>query len=321
MSLGTILSEYEIKRNRKLVEAGNRKDMIINDYPDLKEIDDKISKKALEATRRLIEINDKSLLDDLNREIDDLKRQKEKLLKQYDINLEPDFDCKKCNDTGYIGNELCFCVKQKLINEQYRSSNIKNIENENFDNFDYELYSDKIENDKYKLSPRDNIKKIVEKSKEFIENFDDSDTKNLLFTGKTGLGKSFLSSCIANELLKKGKVVLYQTAPDMLDSIIDYRFGKDNAKEDILDTVQNVDLLIIDDLGTESINNMKMSELFQIINSRLINSDGRNLKTIISTNLNLNEIMNHYDERIFSRLVGNFDTYLFYGDDIRLLKK
>lgn len=132
--------------------------------------------------------------------------------------------------------------------------------------------------------------------------------------------KIFLSSCIANELLKKGKTVLYQTAPVMLDTIMDYRFGKANISKDIYNNLLNVDLLIIDDLGTESINNMKFSELFNIINTRLLNSN-KVTKTIISTNLSLDNLFSVYDERIVSRLVGNYSICYFFGNDIRFLKK
>ena len=134
-------------------------------------------------------------------------------------------------------------------------------------------------------------------------------------------GKSFLSSCIANEILKQGKTVLYQTAPIMLDTIMDYRFGKNNSSENIYNSLLNVDLLIIDDLGTESMNSMKLSELFNIINSRLLNSNNKVIKTIISTNLNLQDMFSTYDERIVSRIVGNYNICYFYGDDIRFKRK
>ena len=134
-------------------------------------------------------------------------------------------------------------------------------------------------------------------------------------------GKSFLSSCIANEILNQGKTVLYKTAPIMLDTIMDYRFGKNNSSENIYNSLLNVDLLIIDDLGTESMNSMKLSELFNIINSRLLNSNNKVIKTIISTNLNLQDMFSTYDERIVSRIVGNYNICYFYGDDIRFKRK
>ena len=154
---------------------------------------------------------------------------------------------------------------------------------------------------------------------DFINNFDDPVQNNLLFTGNTGLGKTFISECIANELVKKGKNVLYQTAPVMLDSVIDYRFGKTDGS--IYKSLLDVDLLIIDDLGTESMNNMKFSELFNIINTRLLNQNNKITKTIISTNLNIQNLYKNYDERIVSRLIGNYDICRFFGDDIRLKKK
>ena len=134
-------------------------------------------------------------------------------------------------------------------------------------------------------------------------------------------GKSFLSSCIANELLKKGKTVLYQTAPIMLDTIIDYRFDKNTSSKDIYDNLLNVDLLIIDDLGTESMNSLKFAELFNVINSRLLNSNNKKTKTIISTNLSLQNLFSTYDERIVSRIVGNYNICYFFGDDIRFKKR
>ena len=127
-----------------------------------------------------------------------------------------------------------------------------------------------------------------------------------------------MSNCIAKELLKKGKTVLYQTAPIMLDTIIDYKFGKQNVpNKNILKSVLESDLLIIDDLGTESLNSMKLSELFNIINTRILNLNQKITKTIISTNLNIQDIFRNYEERIGSRIAGYYDIYCFFGDDLR----
>ena len=134
-------------------------------------------------------------------------------------------------------------------------------------------------------------------------------------------GKTFMSNCIANEILKKGKTVLYQTAPVLLESVIEYKMSKSkNTLENIYDSVLNTDLLIIDDLGTETLNSMKLSELFTIINTRILNLNNKTTKTIISTNLNINDIFNHYEERIGSRIAGYYDIYYFFGDDLRFRK-
>ncbi len=130
-----------------------------------------------------------------------------------------------------------------------------------------------------------------------------------------------MSNCIAQKLLENGKTVLYQTAPVLLESVIDYKMSKDkNLSDNIYQSVLNVDLLIIDDLGTESLNSMKLSELFTILNTRILNLNNKITKTIISTNLNINDIFNHYEERIGSRIAGYYDIYYFFGDDLRFKK-
>ena len=130
-----------------------------------------------------------------------------------------------------------------------------------------------------------------------------------------------MSNCIASELLKRGKTVLYQTAPVLLESVIDYKLSRNkNVENNIYNSVLNVDLLIIDDLGTESLNSMKLSELFTILNTRILNLNNKITKTIISTNLNINDIFNNYEERIGSRIAGYYDIYYFFGDDLRFKK-
>ena len=125
----------------------------------------------------------------------------------------------------------CNCLKQKIFNLEYNKSNIFNLSNQNFSTYKSTLYSDIVDKSKYKsdISPRENIEIIKKICINFINNFENPKEKNLLFTGNTGLGKTFLSSCIANEILKKGKTVLYQTSPIMFDTIIDYRFGKSTS--------------------------------------------------------------------------------------------
>ena len=232
--------------------------------------------------------------------------------------LNPHYECPICKDTGYIQKnnyqtEMCSCLKQKLLDISFNKSNMSNLDKENFSTFNELLFSDEVNPTKYRfpISPRENILKIKEKSIEFVQNFDNPDYKNLLFSGN-----------IANEVLKLGKTVLYQTAPVLLENIIDYKLNKQKANlEDINKSVLETDLLIIDDLGTESLNSMKLSELFTIINTRILNLNHKITKTIISTNLNINEIFNKYEERIGSRIAGYYDIYCFFGDDIRFKKR
>lgn len=328
-NLKTLLTEYEKKRMQAIYEAEERKANLYELHPQLQKIDDEISKEAISISKKMLTCKDSSLLPQLNEKINALKKEKETILSSLgkeETYLKPHYECMDCEDTGYITNShesiMCHCLKQKLFNLEYNQSNLSNLDTENFEHFSFDLYSNEVNEEKYhsKISPRKNMEFIYKLAHTFIEEFEDGSKKNLLFTGNTGLGKSFLSSCIANEILKKGKTVLYQTAPVMLDTIMDYRFGKESSSKDIYDSLLNVDLLIIDDLGTECINNMKFSELFNIINTRLLNSK-KVTKTIISTNLSLDNLFATYDERIVSRLVGHYHICHFFGDDIRFLKK
>lgn len=328
-TLKKLLIEYDKKKATEEYQAEMRKKDLYQKEPRLEKIDKQLSSLAISTTKSLINHNDPQLLQNLQNQIGDLKKQKSVILKTLNISpddLLPHYECKFCKDTGYITNEdytssMCSCLKQKIFDIEYNKSNISNLKFQTFENFSDSLYSDQVNEDKYhtNISPMDNIKRIKELCKKFIENFDDPNEKNLLFTGNTGLGKTFLSSCIANELIKQGKNVLYQTAPVMLDTIIDYRFGKSDIDKTIYDNLLNVDLLIIDDLGTESMNHIKFTELFNIINTRLLNQN-HTLKTIISTNLSLKNLYDTYDERIVSRLVGNYNLCYFFGDDIRFKK-
>ena len=257
-TLKTLLTQYNQKKAIAEQEAQKRKQELFEKEPLLQELEKRITALAISTTKSVIQNNDPNLIENLQNQISDLKKQKETLLKKLKIDenyLLPNYECTLCKDTGYVTNNdyttsMCSCLKQKIFDIEYNKSNISNLKSQNFDAFTELFYSDEINENKYhaKISPRENIKKIKDLCIKFIENFDDPNEKNLLFTGNTGLGKTFLSSCIANELLKKQKNVLYQTAPVMLDTIIDYRFGKSNVDKNMYDNLLNVDLLIIDDL-------------------------------------------------------------------------
>ena len=318
MNKNAILPNRNVNRKKNEI-------YLLNNY--LQKIDEEINLNFIKKTKIILSTNSEIELKEIDNKINELKIEKERILNSLSIKKEdllPQYECKNCNDTGYIKENnktiMCNCLKQKLFNIEYNKSNIGNIEKENFNNFNFNLYSDEIDKE-LNISPRQNIKTIKNIAENFINNFENPEEKNLLFTGNTGLGKTFLCNCIASEILKKGKTVLYQTAPVMLDSIIDYRFNKENFNINIIDNILNVDLLIIDDLGTESLNSMKLTELFTIINSRILNQNNKITKTIISTNLDLKKIFNIYNERIGSRIVGYYNICKFIGDDIRFKKK
>lgn len=328
--LSTLIKKYDQKRLLAEKDLEARKNKLYNDNPRLQDIDDELTRVGISTAKALIFSNSKELLDELNNKVDELKNEKAKIIKKLNLPedyLTPNYSCKLCNDTGYVTNEkntvMCNCMKQEIYNIKYNKSNISNLATQNFDNFSLDKYSDKVDKEKYNsdISPRDNIKLIKNICENFINNFDNPEEKNLLFTGNTGLGKTFLSSCIAKEMIERDKTVLYQTAPIMLDTIIDYKFNKNNSSDETYKNLLDVDLLIIDDLGTESLNNVKFTELFNIINTRLLNQNNKCLKTIISTNLSLPILNKTYGERITSRLIGNYNICRFFGDDIRFTNK
>ena len=328
--LTNILKEYEKKRFLAEKDLENRKNKLYSENSRLEEIDTELSSLGISTAKSLIQSNNSSILQELNKKIEILKQEKLDILNNLNLPanyLTPNYSCNLCNDTGYITKDynsvMCNCLKQEIFNIEYNKSNIANLETQNFNNFLSDIYSDKPDIVKYnsEISPRENIELIKDICLNFINNFDDPNEKNLLFTGTTGVGKTFLSSCIAKEIIEKGKTVLYQTAPIMLDTIIDYKFNKNNVSDTTYKNILEVDLLIIDDLGTESMNNIKFAELFNIINTRLLNQNNKSLKTIISTNLGLPMLNKTYGERITSRLVGNYNICRFFGEDLRFSKR
>lgn len=323
--------EYDIKKQHKIREATLKKQELYELIPKYKELEEKKNEIAIGYAKDIIssEIIKKQIAEEnLEIKLKEIEDNIDKVLKQNGYSKEdvlPIYDCKLCQDTGMIkeGNNVkyCNCFIQKILDTTYKQNNMLNLEEENFNTFDIGFYSSVVDEKKYnsQKSPLENIKNIKMIAEKFCQNIDNKSQKNLLFIGNTGTGKTFISNCIAKEAMKKGFTVLYQTAPILMDMVVEAKFAyqKDTELKEQYDKVFEVDLLIIDDLGTENLNNMKFTELFNIINTRLL----KNKKTIISTNLMLPELANTYDERVISRLIGNYVICKFFGDDIRLKKK
>ena len=323
-SITSLEREYEIKRNRIKLQKEQNLEKAYEKAPRLVEIDAQIKQLGIKAAKVSL-ANTSTSKDEtskLLKEIDNLNLEKTTILKKENIDLEPNYECTICKDTGYITKngitQMCTCMKQKLIDSQYNKLNRYKLEDETFENFNFKLYPNVSNLEKYKTNktPRENMENIVKLSKDFIENYDLPETKNLLFVGSTGVGKTFLSGCIANEFIKRGRTVIYQTAPLLLDLIFEYKFNqnKNQASKEIYESLFDVDLLIIDDLGTENPSSAKFAELFTIINSRLLTSK---TKTIISSNLEIDGLNKAYDDRIISRFVGQYTICRFFGEDIR----
>ncbi len=331
--LENILVEYEQKRRKAEIDLENRKNELYKKQPRLLEIENEINKISINKTKGIL-LNEMTsdLEAKINNDLKNLKNEQEQILKKEKLDLDyfkPKYKCKKCNDTGFITfenkkTEMCTCLKQRLINLSYNKSNLSNLQKENFENFNEIIFSNEVNEKKYKMniSPRDNIINIKKAGIKFVKEFENMNTKNLFFTGNTGLGKTYMTNCIANELIKQGKTVLYQTAPVLLETIIDNKFTKYKTADtnDFYNQVLTTDLLIIDDLGTEYQNNIKLSELFTILNTRALNLNNRITRTIISSNLSIEKIFEVYEERIGSRIAGFYDIYYFFGEDLRLRK-
>ncbi|MCM1992323.1 ATP-binding protein [Oceanirhabdus seepicola] len=309
-----VLNLYDKKRKNNTELLKNRKTEIYSKVPRIKQIDTTITKSFIDlSTSAFKEIpNRESYLSDLKAKITDLKVEKSELLVQYGYPMDylnEIYECKKCGDTGYIGAKRCECFNKTLVMLYYVTSELKDILlSNNFSKFRLDYFENHRFNDMG--SPRKNIEKILYKSKEYIRDFSSSD-ENLFFYGSAGTGKTFLTNCIAKELLDKGYLVIYKTSDELIESLKEIRFDKDKVLED---AIINCDLLIIDDLGTESDTDFTRSELYNLLNKKILT----NKKMIISTNFSLEELMNRYSERITSRLFGNFTVHKFYGEDIRI---
>lgn len=308
----SIMRNYEKTQSRNTYLLDKRFKEIEEKLPKYQEISRSISSLCLERGKRLLN-GDVHATASLHDEISALSHEKKKLLRDAgypDDYLEPIYDCPLCKDTGFIEGRKCSCFKQAVINLLYQQSNIKEmLKEENFSKLSMEYY---IGEDLQRFSH------AVEGSKKFIEDFH-LDYHNLFFYGTVGTGKSFLSNCIAKELMDKGYSVIYFSSSRLFDTLSKMTFEYQSKEElnRIYDDLYNCDLLIIDDLGTELTNSFVASSLFSCLNERQL----RKNPTIISTNLSLEELSKRYSERIFSRITSYFQLYKLSGQDIRMHKK
>lgn len=292
--------------------------------PVLDEIDAKIASLSVSKARRYLD-GDDSALANLQEEIASLASDRKKALRKAgypEDYLDMHYVCPDCKDTGYIDGEKCHCFRQAVIDLLYTQSNIREILNtENFNTFSFEYYSDKIQNSSTGLGALTTMKRLVAECRDYLAHFDDPDTfENFFFYGDTGVGKTFLSHCIAKELIDTAHSVIYFTAFELFDLFSKTTFGRGDDLEELQQMhsyIFDCDLLIIDDLGTELTNSFVASQLFLCINERLL----RRRSTIISTNLAMSVFRDTYSERVFSRISSGYKMRKLFGDDIRIRKK
>jgi DNA replication protein DnaC len=299
--------------------------MAINEeIPEIKALQDEMVQLSFKQARmELLHPQEAKDSTEYNLRIQELTKRKQDILEEHGYPreyLSPIYTCPDCHDTGYIGVSPCHCLKEAKSDILYANANLTDVlSQENFGTFETQYYDDSVPDDNLSLTPRQNIIKLRDVCLDFIKHFDDA-CDNLIFYGPTGVGKTFLTHCIAKELLDTGHTVVYLTSLQLFDILEKNRFGKSEEGEMLhqkISYLNNSQLLIIDDLGTELTNSFVTSELYHFIEERHL----QQRSTIISTNLAFQELHDRYGERIFSRFTGYYNFCKIIGEDIRPMKR
>lgn len=318
----SIMRTYEQKQAKTRDLQNARYQEVYRKSPEFQALDESISALSVSYGRRLLSGDDRAV-ESLKEELAILRSSKQELLKSCGFPadyLEPVYECSDCQDTGYIGNKKCHCFKKAVCSLLYEQSNLKEIlQKENFDTFQLDFYPLNYLDAKsgHSYPARAMMEDTLATCKEFVRTFAEK-PGNLFLYGDVGVGKTFLSNCIARDLIEQGFSVIYFSAPTFFNTLAQSRFGKnDTDSRDMQEYIYDCDLLIIDDLGTEFTNNFIVSQFFTCLNERLLNKKS----TVISTNLSLDTLADLYTERAFSRITSNYTMLKLLGDDIRLKKK
>lgn len=293
-------------REKAINDAMRKTKALDEEFADIAEIDNMLSATSSLIIAAVGAPDCEARIEQIRQNNLDLQQKRKELLALHGIPEDydtPAFECSVCSDTGYDGKTFCKCVLKMCAKDAYLSSGLgKALLEQTFENFSLKYYGGK---------DKENMSEIVETCVHYADNFRGGE--NLLFTGGTGLGKTHLSSAIAQRVIDKGYSVIYESAQTVFDAFETVRFGKGDANTD---KYLGCDLLIIDDLGSEFSTQYTSAVLYQLLNQRLV--EGKAL--ILSTNLGSKDILKRYGERIYSRLLGSFDTCVFSGNDIRLIK-
>ena len=332
-SYNAIMREYEnIRANNRAAQV-RRIEEVYEKIPQMEDLNNSTGSMAVSRYKESLKSGSISI-SNLKKDIDSIKNEKERLLieggfsKDY---MEIRYDCEDCKDTGYIEGGKCHCLQSKIRKLLYAQSNLENIlDKENFENFSFDYYDDKnilpgqnMTNATY----MDGVKKFCERFTDKYFNVDrnkneiktelskESDRRNIVFSGNTGVGKTYLSNCIAKALLDRYYSVIYLSAKELFEVLVKVNIEKSEEQRYVLlaKEVYDSDMLIIDDLGSELFNHFTTSEFFHIINRR-INTEK---STIISTNLSLDKMRDTYSERVTSRIRKSFIYIRLFGNDIR----
>lgn len=309
----SIMEKYDSIRlaNHKIQVARTAK--IRNTLPAYFDLEDELRSLRMQRMQASLD-NDTNSLIVLKTKEDLLKDRRDRILSDAGFPadyLDAIYTCPKCHDTGFLpqNRAKCTCFMEAQTRLLFEQSGIFDlIQTQNFDTLSFDYFNE-AESASYSNA--------VNISKNFTRNFN-SDYQNLVFYGNVGTGKTFLSCCIAKELMESGFSVTYLSADQLFKGLVDLRFGDDkNTYFSYMENLNQCDLLIIDDLGTEAITERVKADLFTCLNNRDLSKKA----TLISTNLTLDELNRRYSERIFSRVSSHFTFCKFEGRDIRMFKK
>lgn len=311
-----IRKEYESKYLRAREAANLRRSEALFAIPELEEIDQALCKTGLIIMNAAMQgENVEQKIEEVRRENVALQEKKRRLLLANGFPAdytEVKYECPLCQDEGFYEFKICNCMKKKLVEAAYESSGMAHLlRSQSFDNFDLSYYAD---------DPRTvaHMKRVLDICKSYAENFDPDKAENMIFMGGTGLGKTHISTSVARTVIDKGCDVFYAGAITLFSDFEVQRYGNSAGGETGLGTSQyfDCDLLIIDDLGTEVINQFTASVLYNIINTRL----SRKKSTIINTNFSQDDLRAKYADRITSRIFGEYRIIPFVGKDVRMKK-
>lgn len=303
-----IIEGYAVKRHAAELEAERRKLEIHSLIPETLEIDRELENTSMKIIAIASSGEDiEKKMADLKEEIAAARKRRGELLVKNGYpadHTDVHYECKKCGDTGYCGIEMCDCLRRAVAEAAFEDSGIgKLVKKQSFDTFSFDYYSE---------NELRFVKMNYEVLKDFAENFKRESGKNFILIGKTGLGKTHLSTSVAKTVIEGGHNVVYDTVGRIVADFEDNRFNRSEVSQDT-DRYFNCDLLIIDDLGCEVSNKFTVACIYELINSRI--NSGRS--TLINTNLSQDELHEKYADRITSRIFGEYRPLLFIGRDIR----
>lgn len=320
------LRRFQADKDRRSARLERRTSEIYRRLPEVERIDRELRSTAAKIVLAAFESDGdpEEALEKLAAGNLALQRERGSLLAgagyPYDY-LDDTPQCAQCGDTGYLPDGApCRCLMAYYAQEQNRRlSKLLDLGNQSFDTFSLKWYSAEVWPE-YGCSPLDNMKLVRAICEDYARAFPRC-RGNLFFTGAPGLGKTFLSACIAREVSDRGFSVVYDTAGHIFQQFESGKFGRENPFEEDpdreIDRYLNCDLLIMDDVGTEMLTSFVKSAFYRIVNDRL--TAGR--RTVLSTNLPLEDMGSRYGEAVLSRLRGEYQPLRFFGDDVRVLKR